>query len=247
MVDGEKKESEQQSEVRTVAFVKPELEAPVWVSAEQVEETIVLKWNAVESASGYNVYMAKDGGEYALAETTDAAELTLSGLAFGSTYAFKLAAYDLVEGEKVESTLMSEEMTVVFTAPVYEENGFVFEYTADKSAVVITEYNGSAADVVIPDTYRDAKVVEIADGVFAGNTAIKTVTMSSNVTKLGTGVFKGCTALTDAVLSTKLTEVADETFSGCAALESVSIPNAIEVIGVRAFYNCSSLSTMNLL
>ena len=74
-------------------------------------------------------------------------------------------------------------------------------------------------DIVIPSTYRNLPVTEIADKAFYENKYLTSVVIGNSVTSIG-----------------------DWAFYNCDSLTSVVIPDTVVSIGERAFDYCSSLT-----
>ena len=94
-----------------------------------------------------------------------------------------------------------------------------FTYQKAGGEISITGYNGNYSTLVLPSEIDGLPVTEIADSVFAGNTALTSVTIPSGVKKLGWFAFSGCTSLT-----------------------SVTLPASVESIGYDAFAYCMKLT-----
>ena len=114
------------------------------------------------------------------------------------------------------------------------------QYNSSKDVVTLRAYTGSAENVVIP-AYIDA----IYESAFSGNTAMKTVTMTS-VKSMGKSAFSGCAALETATLGEGLTAIPTQAFVNCVNLTSVSIPATVTSIGGGAFSGCTSLPSLTL-
>ncbi len=59
------------------------------------------------------------------------------------------------------------------------------------------------------------------DGVFAGRTALKEVTIGNKVTAIAKNAFNGCTALKELNIPSSIRTVGEEAFGGCTGLEKV--------------------------
>ena len=86
-----------------------------------------------------------------------------------------------------------------------------FSYTLSEDTAIITKYNGSDPNVVIPASIDGYAVRSIADKAFAG-TNIKSVIISNGVKEIGWFVFENC-----------------------PKLHSVTVPKSVESIGYDAF------------
>lgn len=111
--------------------------------------------------------------------------------------------------------------------------------------VIITGYDGSSSDVVVPESIDGKKVVDFGD-VFTKNVTITSLTINCDVTSLSSGCFSGCTALTSVTLPDGLLKIPSKAFMGCKKLTSVNIPEHVTEIGEYAFNGCTSLEEMLL-
>ena len=139
--------------------------------------------------------------------------------------------------------------------------------------IVITGYNGSNTDVVIPEYINvngeDIIVKTIADDAFYDNDTITSVIISDSITKIGSDAFYNCSSLTSIYIpssvttigsqafyncsnlttvtygeNSQLTTIGSDAFYNCSSLTSIYIPNSVTKIGSYAFYNCSNLTTV---
>ena len=122
----------------------------------------------------------------------------------------------------------------------FDENGFAID------GGVLRGYNGSAIDIVIPDT-----VTSIADYAFYGRNDIISVTIPAGVSELPDGsyesaVFFGCSNLESVTFAegSELTSIGDYAFYECSSLTSIEIPAGVTSIGSSAFSGCSNLNTV---
>ena len=117
----------------------------------------------------------------------------------------------------------------------------------EKSYIAITGYNGSATDVVIPESINvngeDIIVKEILNTAFRYNTNITSINIPYGVTSIDDYTFEGCTNLKTVTIveNSQLTSIGDYAFSYCSSLTSIYIPNSVTTIGDYAFSNCSNL------
>ena len=83
------------------------------------------------------------------------------------------------------------------------EQLFDFKFTPDNTAVIVTRYNGTAADVTIPSRYKGKPVTMIDHAAFH-DSAVTSVTIPDSVTS-----------------------IPDDAFAFCSQLTNISIPNSV--------------------
>ncbi len=119
----------------------------------------------------------------------------------------------------------------------------MYDYVLNNDSVYITAYNGTATDVVVPDTIDGYTVVSIEDA-FSRKTAITSITIPDTVTSIGDDAFRGCSSLTSVVIPDTVTSIGDYAFYDCSRLTSIVIPDTATSIGDYAFYYCTSLTSI---
>lgn len=173
------------------------LSAPTWSSVAQANQTVVLNWQAVEGATGYEVSMCQSGSDqYTVIGETQETSFTTGTLAAGTTCVFRVRAYAQVDGEKVYSPY-SEDYEITIEKSIMTFGDFTYELNEAGTGVVITAYNGSDAEVIVPDTINNIPVTEIGAEAFMGNTTMKKITLPQTIERIGVRAFKNCTALSE--------------------------------------------------
>ena len=127
----------------------------------------------------------------------------------------------------------------------------------------VTDYNGTATSVKVPESFRNAPVTKIGNFAFSGATSLQSITLSENITSIGSNAFTGSNIKEVYAPSTCVGTVAKQTgastvvvtsgdtigesaFSGCTYLTSITLPNQLTSIGTYAFYGCSSLTSIEI-
>ncbi len=136
----------------------------------------------------------------------------------------------------------------------FEVPGFVNDYVydalcysdgliIDRTTGVISDYEGSAKNVYIPDfmtlnngdgTTSVVKVTGIEANTFARNNTIQAVKLSKYVTEIPGGAFKDCTALLT-VKHHALEKIGANAFAGCSSLNPVTLDATISQLDTGAF------------
>lgn len=106
---------------------------------------------------------------------------------------------------------------------------------------VLTKYNGSGGDVVIPST-----VTKIDQNVFFTNSTINSVIIPDSVTEIGQYAFSRCSSLTSITIPGSVKNIGYSAFSNCDNLATVTIEEGITTISGGMFSNCKNLSTISL-
>ena len=87
-------------------------------------------------------------------------------------------------------------------------------------------------------------VTALADGVFAGNTTIRTVNLANtSIEAIPDSAFAGCTALTTVALPATCTTIGPNAFAGCTALSTFT-GAGVSTIGADAFRGCAALAAV---
>lgn len=92
----------------------------------------------------------------------------------------------------------------------------IIEYKIENSECMITLYNGSQTDVIIPDEINGVKVTAIGERAFYNNEILQKITLPNTIKK-----------------------IYDSAFSWCFNLSETNIPEELEYIGNYAFYRTS--------
>ena len=122
--------------------------------------------------------------------------------------------------------------------------GLVFEDIGGSYSV--TGYEGTDAEVVIPETYEDLPVTVIAERAFADQSTVTSVTIPNSVTSIGDYAFYNCDSLTSVTIPNSVTSIGSHTFWYCDSLTSVTIGNGVTSIGLYAFSDCTSLASITI-
>ena len=126
---------------------------------------------------------------------------------------------------------------------IIKQDGVTY-FVVDGNATA-TNYDGTVADVTIPETIGGYPVTKI-NAIFEGNTKLTAIKIEAQVTEIDLYTFKGCTALKTVILPDSLTQIRGRAFYGCSSLTDINIPDNVSYIDTEAFYECSSLTTIKL-
>ena len=111
--------------------------------------------------------------------------------------------------------------------------------SANRRYIVRDNHVLAFAPAGLTETTLPDGVTTINAGVFANNTALKTVNLSAELTTVEARAFKGCAALPIIRFRTQIASIGEEAFKGCSALRSVySDAVTPPSVGTDAFANC---------
>lgn len=136
-----------------------------------------------------------------------------------------------------------------------------FEFAKVGDAYEVTAYNGSAAEISIPATYKNKPVVGIAQQTFYQNGTITTVTLPASIKSIGRDAFANATKL-ETVKAASLSawlgitfenyaanpmHLAKTIFFGVTAFGGVlDIPSGVTAINDYAFYGFGNITEITL-
>ncbi len=123
-----------------------------------------------------------------------------------------------------------------------EADGFI--YTEDDGKAVITGYEGSDTNLVIPATLNGLKVEEIEDNAFYQNHDITSVTIENGIEKIGEKAFYNCTGLTSVSIPDSVTDIGDSAFSYCVYLTDVTLGKGLDEISNNCFSHDTRLESI---
>ena len=124
-----------------------------------------------------------------------------------------------------------------------------FSYAISDGKVTITRYNGSVADVEIPNSIQHEgdgyPVTAIGENCFQ-YLNILSVKIPASVTSIDANAFAFCRSLRNVTFeaNSQLTSIRDFAFTECTSLASITIPSSVKSIGYDAFAECTSLTSI---
>lgn len=125
------------------------------------------------------------------------------------------------------------------------EQLFDFDFILNNTAVIVTRYNGTAADVTIPSRYKGKPVTAIEHAAFF-NSAVTSVTIPDSVTSIDDNAFGFCSQLTNISIPNSVTYIGFSAFAHCTSLKSITLPSSLSFISGSLFSGCSQLTTIHI-
>ena len=105
----------------------------------------------------------------------------------------------------------------------YKDKGV--QFTLSSGTYTVTDYTGTATEVVIPATYKGVAVTGIGLWALEDCSNLTTVTLPDSVTSIGEGAFSDCTGLTSVTIPASVTSIGKYAFEYCFKLTSVTFAN----------------------
>lgn len=146
------------------------------------------------------------------------------------------------EGDWSNLTIQSGNPAVQDAA---NEQLFDFKFILNNTAVIVTRYNGTAADVTIPSRYKGKPVTMIDHAAFF-NSVVTSVTIPDSVTSIGDNAFGFCSQLTNISIPNSVTDIGFSAFAHCTSLKSITLPSSLSSISEALFSGCSQLTTIHI-
>lgn len=107
-------------------------------------------------------------------------------------------------------------------------------YEHINGGIRITEYTGSAPDIVIPDRIEGEPVLAIGEGAFKGST-VRCVYLPQYVEVLEREAFADCLFLAEVHLPRGLERIESHAFANCISLPEIEIPPGLDELVWDAF------------
>ena len=76
----------------------------------------------------------------------------------------------------------------------YNDGFFVYKLTEDESGLILQQYTGNEASVIVPEVFDGLPIVQIGEGAFENN-SLCSIDLPDSITIIGKCAFKGCTNL----------------------------------------------------
>ncbi len=106
---------------------------------------------------------------------------------------------------------------VPFTVGALTAGDYTYDISTDGTAT-IKKYNGTAADLLIPDTLGGATVTAIGISAFESNMALRSVILPDELITVGSRAFYNCQNLADITIGTACYDIGTKAFHNTAWL-----------------------------
>lgn len=133
-----------------------------------------------------------------------------------------------------------------------ETEGVTYAITSgeDRTCTLTAAGDDVAASLHIPAAVNfrglSLAVTDVAERAFAGNAAIREVTVPASIASIGREAFAGCPSLQQVVVEGDTTLIGEAAFRGCEVLSAVTLPASVDKLADALFAGCLSLESITL-
>lgn len=100
-------------------------------------------------------------------------------------------------------------------------------YEIFEDRAVITDFNGSETELVIPSHIGDYPVTEIGGYAFEAAWNVTSITLPETITKISEQAFADCESLSDINIPESVTFIGRGAFSNCLSLMELTLPESV--------------------
>ena len=106
--------------------------------------------------------------------------------------------------------------------PVLSMGDYEYSLLEDGTAEII-HYNGTDADLEVPEEMDGAVVTSIGKGAFAHCGSLRSLVLPDGITSIGEKAFSKCKSLTNLTLPDSITSIGRNPLLGCSSMEQIKV------------------------
>lgn len=99
---------------------------------------------------------------------------------------------------------------------------------------------------VIPETYKNEKVVSLRGNTFSNMKHLEKVTLPNTITEIRGQAFKNCYSLREVNIPSNLEYLGGGAFYNAKSIRKITLPDTLTYLGGEAFYGASNLESITL-
>ena len=152
------------------------------------------------------------------------------------------------DSSDLEDMLLDIDWGYDFDNEYYEEeveNGFYYVIN-NRNEAIVTDYDGSATNLVIPSTLGGKPVKMIYYSAFTSLDQLKSVTISQGVEVIGASAFAACDNLAKVTIPSSVKTIDTLAFALDLSLNNVVVPSSVTKLGAGVFLLNSNLTNVTL-
>lgn len=126
------------------------------------------------------------------------------------------------------------------TSNLSETDNLKFVLNSKGDGYVVSKANNYIVEAVIPETYNNLPVTEVATSGFSGCTKLEYVRIPNSVYKIGANAFANCKSLQKLTGMVFVSEIGNNAFAMCSQVKNLTIPPRVEKLGSNIIRNVSN-------
>ena len=155
----------------------------------------------------------------------------------------------VVNGEEVKN-LKQVDVDSGFAVKYSEVDacGLSFTINSDETRYVVSSYDGSEPNVVVPSKVYNLPVTTIGASAFSEDLKLTSIYIPNTIETIGANAFKSCSNLNSVEFAedSVLTTIEAHAFNNCINLSSITIPDSVILIGESAFSTMEKLTEITI-
>lgn len=121
-----------------------------------------------------------------------------------------------------------------------------YEKDSVDDLIVITDFDESVTEVVIPAEIDGLPVLGIDEYAFDNSPNLTSVTISDGIISIGSGAFENCTGLTEITIPGSVFGISGSAFADCTGLKTVTLEEGVQALEDNAFSGCTCLTDITI-
>ena len=153
----------------------------------------------------------------------------------------------LIEDTSKKKNIVFILIAVIISLIIFYEPRIMYEKTTGGYAVRFYTFGlSNYKTAIIPETYKNEKVVELRGNIFSNMPFLESVSLPNTIKEIRGQAFKNDKKLTIVNIPSSLEYLGGGAFYNCTSISEITLPDTLTELGGEAFYNASSLRYIKL-